>query len=145
MKSKQDAMQQHRIEIDPEREQVAVVKMKYRPGMSFFRKDLGLSLVSAGRANVASGMHIDIPSMPTVDGSTQLGDIEADVKYLEDLSKAEYEAVKDRKGMWNVDAIRKTRLDLVEEMEFERNASVWKKLWRKFKEGDIGPLFWRKK
>jgi endonuclease YncB( thermonuclease family) len=129
---------------DPEQEQVAIAKIMYRPGMSFFRKDLGSSLVSCGRANVASsGMHVEIPSMPTVDGSTKLGDIDSDVKYLEHLSKLEYEAVKARLGMWNVDEIRSGRSDLVDEADFEIHASLWKKLWRKISEREV-PWFWRK-
>eukprot|EP00979_Chaetoceros_neogracilis_P010985 scaffold2637_cov113-Chaetoceros_neogracile.AAC.1 len=73
-------------------EQVAVARVLFRPGMSIIRKDLASSLLSFGRANVASGIHVDISSMPTIDGSTKLGCIEADVKYLEDLAKYEFEA-----------------------------------------------------
>lgn len=143
VKSSQN-LRPHTMDSDPEKEQVAIAKIMYRPGMSLFRKDLGSSLVSCGRANVASeGMHIEIPSMPTVDGSTKLGDIDSDVKYLERLSQLEYEAVKGRLGMWNVDAVRSTRSDLVEEAEFEIHASRWKKIWRSMKEREV-PWFLRR-
>jgi len=133
------------IHLDPEYNQVAIAKIKYRSGNSFFRKqDLASSLVSCGRANVALGMHIEIPSMPTVDASTKLGDIESDVKYMDHLSKLEYEAFKARMGMWNVDDVRSMRPDLVEEVEFEVNASRWKKLWRSIREGEF-PWFFIKR
>jgi len=119
--------------VDPDTKQVAVCKLTYRPGMSIFRKDLGSSLVSFGRANVASGMHIEDPSMPTIDGSTALGDIEADVKYLEDLGKREFDGVKAYQGMWSIESIRSSRPDLVEEAEFDINAGFWSKLWRKIR------------
>ena len=119
--------------IDPDMEQVAVARVLFRPGMSIIRKDLASSLLSFGRANVASGIHVDISSMPTIDGSTKLGCIEADVKYLEDLAKYEFEAVKEKKGMWGVEDIRKTRHDLVEEADFETKAGFFKKLWRKIR------------
>jgi len=119
--------------LDPEMEQTAVAKVLYRPGMSLVRKDLASSLLSFGRANIASGIHVDVPSMPTVDGSTKLGYIEADVKYLEDLAKYEFEAVKAKQGMWGDKDIRNSRQDLVEEADFETKAGFWKKLWRKIR------------
>lgn len=119
--------------LDPDIEQVAIAKVSYRPGISLFRKDLASSLLSFGRANIASGIRVDIPSMPTIDGSTQLFDIEADVKYLEDLGKCEFEAVKASKGMWGISGIRNSRQDLVEEADFEVNAGFWKKIWRRIR------------
>lgn len=119
--------------LDPDIEQVAVAKVSYRPGISLFRKDLASSLLSFGRANIASGIRVDIPFMPTIDGSTKLGHIEADAKYLEDLGKCEFEAVKAKKGMWGISCIRNSRQDLVEEADFEVTAGFWKKIWRRIR------------
>lgn len=119
---------------DVELQQVAICKIGFRPPMTIFRKDLASSLVSFGRANVAPGMHIDIQARPTIDGSTSLEDMENDVKYIEKLSKLEYEAVKTKKGMWSIDSIRSSRPDLVEFAKDEETASWWKKLWNKFRD-----------
>jgi len=120
--------------LDVELEQRAICKIQYRPRNAFFRQDLATSLVRHGRAGVISsgGIHIDISSMPTIDGSTKVGDLQKDVKYLENLVWNEFEAVKERKGIWSVDAIRNERPDLVEEAEFELNAGILRKLWRRF-------------
>lgn len=117
--------------IDADLEQSAICHVQYRPWKSLFRQDLGHSLVRNGRAGlISSGMHIEISSMPTVDGSTKVGDLQKDVTYLEELSLDEFEAVKERKGMWSLDAIRNDRPDLVEEAEFELNAGIFQKVWR---------------
>ena len=123
--------------VDPEMQQRAVCKLEYRPGMKFFRKDLGSSLVTFGRANVASGVHVEDPSLLTtcIDGSTSLKDIEGDVKYLQELEKYEFEAVKEKKGMWSMDQIRDSRPDLVEEANFEKNAGLWNRLVRRIRKG----------
>ena len=105
--------------------------------MTLFRKDLATSLVTFGRANVASGMHIENKTVPmptiTIDGSERLGDIEGDVKYLEKLAEAEFDAVKSGKGMWSVEQIRDSRPDLVEEADFDINAGFWSRLWRRIR------------
>ncbi len=117
--------------IDVEREQSAIGCIRYRPKKAFFRQDLATSLLRNGRAGLASGIHIHIENMPTIDGSTKIGDIDKDVKYLDNLSSNEFEAVKDRKGIWSIDSIRNERPDLVEEAEFEINAGLLRKLWRR--------------
>ena len=130
---KMNTQQDNYNALDPDIEQLAIAKVSYRPGMSLFRKDLASSLLSFGRANIASGIHVGISSMPTIDGSTKLGDIEADVKYLEDLGKCEFEAVKAKKGMWGIIGIRNSRQDLVQEADLEVNAGFWKKIWRRIR------------
>jgi len=121
----------HNDTIDVDNEQVAICQIKFRPSNHFFRKDLAASLVLHGRASVASNVHIDMPTKPTIDGSTILGDIEADVKYIESLVKEEFEAVKGKKGMWGIDEIRNQRPDLVDEAEFDANAGILRKVWRR--------------
>jgi hypothetical protein len=121
----------------PATDETIICKMNFRPGMTLFRKDLATSLVTFGRANVASGMHIENKTVPmptiTIDGSERLGDIEGDVKYLEKLAEAEFDAVKSGKGMWSVEQIRDSRPDLVEEADFDINAGFWSRLWRRIR------------
>ena len=121
------------IPMDADLEQTAICHVRYRPRKQFFRQDLGCSLVQHGRAGVVTsgGIHIDVPHMPTVDGSEKLGDLEADVKYLEMLASNELNAVKEKKGIWSIESIRNERPDLVEEVEFEMNAGIFRKLWRR--------------
>ena len=109
----------------------AICKVRYRPLMfSLFRQDLASTLVGYGRAGVLSGIHVDESSTAVIDGSTDLKHLQADVKYLESLGSDEFEAVKQKRGMWNDPIARNERPDLVEEAEFEQTASVGKKLWR---------------
>lgn len=118
-KSFQDELQDH-----------VIGRISFRPGISIFRKDLASSLVSFGRAGVASGMFVDVPSTAISDGSTKLGDIESDAQYLDKLAKVEFEAIKKSKGMWATEEVRRMQSDLVEEAEFEANASIFRKVWR---------------
>lgn len=117
--------------IDKHLEQGAICYVKYRPARAIFRQDLGSFVVQNGLAALSSGIHIDIPSMPTVDGSTKLSDLKADVNYLDDLASDEYIAFKQRKGIWSKEVNRSQRPDLVDEAEFEMSAGVMKKLWRR--------------
>ena len=88
------------------------------------------SLVSFGRAGVASGMFVENESTSISDGSVKLADIESDALYLDTLAKLEFEAVKESRGMWAMEEVRRGRSDLVEEVEFEANASIFHKIWR---------------
>ena len=121
------------IPMDTDLEQTAICHVRYRPRERFFRQDLGCSLVRHGRAGVVTsgGIHIDVPHMPTIDGSKSLSDLEANVKYLETLANNEFNAVKEKKGIWSIESIRNERPDLVEEADFEMNAGILRKLWRR--------------
>jgi len=121
----------HNDVIDKELGQAAICHVKYRPSKAIFRQDLGSYLVRNGIAALSSGIHIDIPSMTTIDGSTKIGDLENDVKYLDSLATDEYMAFKEKKGIWLNEVTRSHRPDLVDEAEFEMNAGVLKKIWRK--------------
>ena len=111
---------------------IAICKLAYRPTLlSFFRKDLASSLISFGRSDVASGIFIENQTMPIVDTSTQLDDVKSDVKYMEKLEKLEYDAFRNHRGMWADSGIRDSRPDLLEEAEFESNANILQKLWRR--------------
>lgn len=110
----------------------AICQVKYRPRMfSIFRQDLASSLVASGRANVlSSGVHADDPSMTIIDGDIDLKTLQADAKYLENLASSEFEAVKERRGMWSDQLVRQQHPELVEEADFEQTASRGKKIWR---------------
>ena len=111
---------------------IAICQLAYRPTLlSFFRKDLASSLISFGRSGVASGMFIDNQTMPIVDASTELDDVKSDVKYMEKLEKLEYDAFRNHRGMWVNPGVRDSRPDLLEEAEFESNANIFQKLWRR--------------
>ena len=108
-----------------------ISNISFRPGISIFRKDLASSLLTFGRAGVASGMFVETPSTTILDGSTKLSDIESDAQYLDTLGKLEFDAVKESRGMWATEEVRRRQSDLVEEAEFEANASFFRKIWRR--------------
>ncbi len=118
---------------DSSRNESVICKIKFKPGMSIISKDLATSLLAFGRANVASGMHIEFETTRTIDGSQQIGDLETDVKYLEKLAEAEFDAFKNCKGMWASEEIRISRSDLVTEADFDTKAGFWSKLWRRIR------------
>ena len=122
----------HDLPIDIKLEETAICQLKYRPPGAFFGKDMGSKLIETGKAEVASGIHIDLPSLTTIDGSTKISDIQADVKYLELLASFEMNAIKQRNGIWSIARIREERPDLVDEAEFESQAGILKQLWRRF-------------
>jgi hypothetical protein len=112
-------------------DQTAVCRLRYRPGKSFFRVDLGQSLVRYGRATISSaGMHVPDESVTVVDTSESLKDLEEDTKYMQKLEQAEYLAAKGSHGMFSDAQVRSDRKDIVEEIEFEAKATVIQKLWR---------------
>jgi len=115
---------------NPEQHQIALAKISYRPGMSFFRKDLGSSLVAFGRVGVASGMHINDSCTRTIYGSEKLDDLKLDAQYMDNLGKVEFEAVKASLGMWSDETVRVTRRDLTDEADYEANASTFSKIWK---------------
>jgi hypothetical protein len=64
-----------------------------------------------------------------IDGSEGLSDITSDVSYMETLMKAEQSAIKERKGLWANEAIRKEKETFIDEVLDEAKASLWKRLW----------------
>ena len=125
------------FDTDDQRLQSRIIcRVKYRPRMfSIFRQDLASSLVASGRANVlSSGVHADDPSMTTIDGDSDLKTLQADAKYLENLASSEFEAVKEKRGMWSDQLVRQQHPELVEEADLEQTASRGKKIWRWIRE-----------
>ena len=114
----------------------AICQVRYRPRMfSIFRQDLATSLVSSGRANVLSaGMHAGDPSMTIIDGDDDIKTLQADAKYAENLAESEFEAVKEKRGMWRDQLVRQQHPELVEEADFEQTASRGQKIWRWIRE-----------
>jgi len=126
---------------DMESRQVAICNVSYRPPglLTLLRSDLASTLVQAGRAGIVSlstgGVHVDVPSTKTIDGSRKMEDLRRDVQSLGRLEGLEFEAVKGGLGMWSDKEVRRGRPELVEEADFERTASVFEKIWRWVRRG----------
>jgi len=118
-----------------ESHQAVICNMTYRPANYIFRSDLASSLINRGQAGIASGIHVEIPLTRTVDGSTQLHDLQADAECLENLAKLEFAAAKEAVGMWSDSYVRSLRPELIKEVEFEKNASFFSKT-RRFIRGE---------
>ncbi len=118
-----------------EREQTAICKVLYRPReksiyRSMFRQDMAKTLVQQGRVEVlSSGLYVAMDNKRMIDGSEGLSDITSDVSYMETLMKAEQSAIKERKGLWANEAIRKEKETFIDEVLDEAKASLWKRLW----------------
>ena len=114
----------------------AICQVKYRPRMfSVFRQDLASTLIASGRANIlSSGVCAEDLSTAIIDGDKDIKTLQADAKYLENLASSEFEAVKNKRGMWSDQLVRQHHPELVEEAEFEQTASTGKKVWRWLRE-----------
>jgi hypothetical protein len=65
-----------------------------------------------------------------VDTSESVKDLQRDASYLNQLAQLEYEAAKGFYGVWSDHAYREQRKDVVDEVEFQSNATRLQKLWR---------------
>jgi hypothetical protein len=65
-----------------------------------------------------------------VDSSDNVDDLKKDIKYMNQLDKAEYQAAKESEGMWADPFVRASRQDLVEEVTFQNEANWFQKIWR---------------
>jgi hypothetical protein len=54
---------------------------------------------------------------------------------MEQLERAEHGAVKESLGMWSDSMVRRVQKDLVEEVEFQTNATMLQQLWRRIRGG----------
>lgn len=113
-------------------DQMALARLFLRPGGHWLPQDLAESLVQYGRASVSGVILTTNEEYPIVETSSDLKHLEMDLKYIERLAKVEYQAVKESQGMWSDSMIRKERRDLIDEVEFQTNASVFQKLWKAF-------------
>lgn len=132
-------------------EHLGVCKLSYRPTiLQFFPTDIAVSLLLSGNATVAptllasnqdtaeeddDDMNTARPNTTIVDSSQRLDDLRGDVKYLERLEQAEFEALKNETGIWAFSEVRKTNSDAVAEIEFQAKASIFQKLWRRLSGG----------
>lgn len=114
-----------------EQEQVAIVKMYYRPKLQLFAVDIGESMVRQGRASpCADGLYPVTTGRGIRDASDFIRDLRKDSAYTDRIAKAELEAAKASYGMWSDPRIRESRRDVVEEAEFQMKAPWWKKAFR---------------
>ncbi|KAL3944224.1 MAG: hypothetical protein SGBAC_001721 [Bacillariaceae sp.] len=132
-------------------EHLGVCKLGYRPTLfQLFPNDIALSLLLSGNASVAPtlltsnqgtadeyGDHASTTSPITaiVNSSKRLDDLRDDVKYLERLTKAEFEALKNEAGIWAFSEARETKSDDLAEIEFQTKATILQKLWRRLRGG----------
>ncbi|CAB9508735.1 expressed unknown protein [Seminavis robusta] len=119
---------------EQQEQQIAVGRLYYRPSLfQLFATDLATPLVRYGHATAESEMFmksLHTEGTKIVDATQGLDTIRKDVKYLDRLGKLEYEAAKGSYGMWSDTLIREKRRDIVDEVEFQTNATAWQKLWR---------------
>lgn len=124
--------QQHE---DKEDDQVAIVKMYYRPKWQLFPVDIGEHMVRYGRAGPCpDGLYppstTATPGERIRDASDSIRDLRSDSAYADRIAQAEFEAAKGSYGMWSDPRIRETRGDVVEEVEFQTKAPWWRKVLR---------------
>jgi hypothetical protein len=86
-------------------------------------------MVRHGHAH-ASSAGLFVGKGEVVDATDSVKDLHRDVAYLEQLSRAEYEAAKGSYGVWTDPAVRERRKDVLDEVDFQENASFWRKAWR---------------
>ena len=118
-------------------DQVALCRLAYRPGWQLFSTDIAEALVTAGNANVADTIldtdsSSDHGGKPT-DVSEQIRDIRGDLDYLEKLRTRESGAAEKSLGMWAFPEIRELKKDIVEEANFQANAGLFRKIWRRIR------------
>jgi len=134
---------------DPLAPQLAICRLYYRSSSSVtdylwqlvFPVDMAKSMVQMGRATVVSDGE-GLVTNDTInksaaqsthrlaDTTNTVKDLQADVHYLEQLHKAEHQAVAEQRGMWQKASIREQRVDIVQEVEFQQHAPWYQKLWR---------------
>jgi hypothetical protein len=112
--------------------QVAVCKVYYRPqNFQLVATDIADSMVRFGRSTVTTdGLYYHDSNGRVIDTNSNVKELRKDATYLEQLSNAEYEAAKGSYGMWADSEVRQSRADVVEEVEFQTQAPMWKKIWR---------------
>jgi endonuclease YncB( thermonuclease family) len=116
-------------------QQIAVCRISYRPTLwQLFATDVAETLIAAGNASVTSA-DLSSNESKVVDSSQRIQDLRHDVKYIDKLAKAEFEAAKKSMGMWSVPEVRESKREVVEEVEFQTKANVFQKLWRWFRGG----------
>lgn len=128
---------------------LGVCKLSYRPTLfQLYPTDIAVSLLVSGNATVSATLLASNketrdddystsagPGTTIVHSSKRLDDLRNDVKYLERLAQAEYDAVKNEAGIWAFSEARETKSDVVAEIEFQAKANIFQKLWRRLRGG----------
>lgn len=126
---------------DYQQQELAICRVTYRPTLfQLFPTDIAEQLIATGNATVSSSIlgreatssdSTSTTTRSTIDDSSQrLQDLRSDVKYLDRLAKAEFEAARKAMGMWSVPEVRERKREVVDEIEFQAKANVLQKLWR---------------
>ena len=119
--------------------EVAICRVTYRPTyFQLFPTDVATQLIASGNASVSSSIFgndatyadSERRSIFIEDTSQRIQDLRNDVKYLDRLAKAEFEAAKQSVGMWSIPEVRETKREVVDEIEFQTKANFFRKLWR---------------
>lgn len=107
--------------------------------------DVAERLVRLGRAHVSAsledanvsggGLFPYVPGERIVDASTSTATLRRDVSYVDYLTNAERDAIRESSGIWSDVKNREAHQSLVEEAEFQQTASIWRKLWRRLRGG----------
>jgi hypothetical protein len=124
-----------------EQQEVAICHVTFRPTFfQLFPSDIAEALIAAGNASVSSsisgreGTSLDSTAAKSTtiikDSSQRLQDLRNDIKYLDRLAKAEFEAARKSMGMWSIPEVRESKREVVDEIEFQSKAGVLQKLWR---------------
>ena len=110
----------------------AIARIYYRERTpSWWAVDLGSHLVENGLARVQADVVLGR------NGSNRLEDKQRDIQYLESLSKLQYEAISNRRGMWSIPMVRASARDLVEHAKLETSARWYQKIWRRLRGKEI--------
>jgi len=113
--------------------QSAICRIYYRPGGEFFRKDLASSLVRYGRASVLTSGSLFAEQndlmRPKLLSSNDVRHLRNDAKYMDTLQRQEYESIKESLGMWADPEARASKKDVVEEVEYQTKATIFRKVW----------------
>ena len=118
-------------------EQVAICKVSFRPTDStrlwswrlLHPEDLAMSMVESGIAVTTTDGSI-YGNISPIEKSEAIKDLQEDAVYLNQLSRMENRAAHGFRGIWSDASYRESRLDVVEEADFQASATVLQRLWR---------------
>lgn len=128
--TKEDDLSYHSNSTKCSETAVGLVFVKPKAFVLASRQDLGESLTLLGLATISKEWYSCKQNENIIDTSESVGDLRKDASYISRIGRAEFEACKGFYGIWSNEEYRKTRKDIVEEVEFQRKASVWRKLWK---------------
>lgn len=113
-------------------EHAAVAKLFYRPKpMDLLPTDLGELMILKGFAVVSEdGLFPHTPAERVVDTTDAIKILQRDGAYMERLGRTEYQAARGSYGVWANPDYRTARADVVDEVNFQERASVFRKIWR---------------